>query len=165
MTGESWSATRRAQESIQAVGEAVAEEFGEPAKENTAGPLSRGYIVTRLDDATKAVVVVVDPEVVDPQRLTEKLVSASGVGGLSVRVEPGAFTVAELLEADAVLKERAWHPRAAQITFAAYLAADSRFVVTLRSEDDDVARALVDRLGGRVRIEWGAPGRRPRHTP
>ncbi|GAA2760045.1 hypothetical protein [Actinopolymorpha rutila] len=165
MTSEAWWTTPTAQASMQAIGEAVAREFGEASKEDEAGPLSRGYIGRRLDHATQAVVVVVDPEVVDMLQLTERLSSAPGVGGIRLRVESGAHTVAELLEAQAVLRERAWHPRAAQVPIAFELGADSRFIVTLPQEDEDVARALTARLGDRVRIEWGTARRTPRRAP
>ena len=92
-------AAPQAQASIQAIGDAVAQEFGESSKENEAGPLSRGHVGTSLDDATQTVVVVVDPEIVDTQRLTERMSAAPGVSGIPLRVEPGAYTAAELLEA------------------------------------------------------------------
>jgi len=158
VTSQAWSATPKAQASIQAIGEFVAQEFGETSKDNDTGPLSRGYIGTTLDDATETVVVVVDPNVVDIQSLTERMSSAPGVDGVSLRVRPGAFTVAELLEARAVISERAWHPRAAQVAFAFHLdAADSRFQVSFSPKDEDVAQTLAARLGDRVRIKWGAP--------
>ncbi|MFD2077737.1 hypothetical protein SAMN05421678_12733 [Actinopolymorpha cephalotaxi] len=165
MTSEAWWTTQKAQASIQAIGDAVAQEFGESSKEDEAGPLSRGYVGTSLDHATQTVVVVVDPELVDMERLTERMSAAPGVSGIPLRVEPSAYTSAELLEAGAVVRNRAWHPRAAQVPFTSWLAADSRFVVTLRQEDEDVARALTDRLGDRVRIERGSPRRMPRRAP
>ena len=159
-SGESWSDAADAQASFQAIGEAVIQEFGETSKDNETGQLARGYIGTTLDDATQTVVIVVDPDVVDLQGLADRMSSAPGVGGIALRVEPGAFTVAELIEAWSLLRERTWHPRAAQVAFAFGLdAADSRFVVTFWRQDEDVAQALAARLGDRVRITWGKPSR------
>ncbi|MEQ7129172.1 hypothetical protein ABN034_32185 [Actinopolymorpha sp. B11F2] len=157
----SWRNGRRAQASIQAVGEAVADEFGESAKEAPGGPLSRGYVGTALDDAARSLVIVVDPAMVDVERLASKLTAASGPGGVAVRVEATKVSIADLLAAEEVLRARDWHPNASTVGMSFGLdPAACRYEVTLSRTHEDVALALKDRLGELVDIRWGTPQRR-----
>lgn len=94
-----WRTAPGAQESIQAMGEAVADYFGEFTKEDSEGPLSRGYVGTAGDDGTESLVIVVDPTLVDVRDLSSKLEAAAGRDGVRVRVEAASFSASELLAA------------------------------------------------------------------
>jgi hypothetical protein len=156
-----WRTARGAQGSIQAVGEAVADYFGESTKEDLEGPLSRGYVGTAGDDATESLVVVVDPALVDMRDLTSKLETAAGRGGVKVRVEAAKVSASELLAARQVIAARDWHPDACRVGMAFGIdAAACRYRVTFDRKNEHVARALEARLGDLVRIEWGTLQRR-----
>jgi hypothetical protein len=156
-----WRNTPRAQESFQAVGEAVADEFGESMKEAGGSPLSRGYVGTAVDDTTESIVIVVDPSLVDMQRLESELAAASGPGGVHVRVEASDVSAPDLLAAEQVIRARDWHPDAFKVGMALHLDPMAcRFNVTFNRTDERVGHALQARLGDLVHIDWGTLRRR-----
>jgi hypothetical protein len=161
-----WRSTPRAQESIEAVGSAVADEFGDATKEEAEGPLSRGYVGTAIDDDTQSLVIVVDPKLVNMHDLSTKLRAAAGTDGVAVRVEAARVGVPTLIEAGEVIAARDWHPNASRVAMAFWLdPATCRYNVTFGKGSEDVAAALQTRLGDLVRIRWGAPQRRSGSQP
>lgn len=152
-----WTDSPAVQANLRAIGDVIRQEFGRDTSDYKTKPLARGYIGTAYEDATRTVVVVVDPELVDVQTLTDHLTAAAAGGDVSVRVGPGAFSAQELLQAKAVIDQHNWHPRAGQVSLGVTLnAAESCFDVTFGQWDDEVGEALEERLGDRVHVHQGA---------
>lgn len=155
---------RAAERAKIGAGRALEKRFGNYSATNRTGQLERGYIGTVVDEDSR-IVVVVDPRRVDPKTVAAEANAAvkaaretpqAEVAPLEVRTQAGCFSAAELLEALQVLTERSYHPRAKETGVLYYLDAhDSRFKVTFNAEDGDVAKALEERLGDRVRVHTG----------
>lgn len=164
---EAWIAAPGPQVSADAVQATLQNTFGarpgsrkQPQRNSR---LERGLIGQANDHHGRRVVVVVDPTRVDVDMLQAKLdrsvQRAQQVNPkakpLNVKVREGCFSAAQLLEAESVLRERAWHPKADKIPYVVGLRGDdSRFHILLRNEDRDVAKALKAELGDRMVIEW-----------
>jgi hypothetical protein len=159
---EEWAGNAVAQASIAAVEAAPTATFGETDDDERAS-LSRGLVGSALDHHARQLVVIVDPTLVsDLPVLAARLQDLVGPV-LSIRVIEGCNSAAELLPAEAVIDQRAWHPRAQNVAYGVYL--DPRtatFNVTFNASDRDVAEALKNALGDSVTIEYGEPERRGR---
>jgi hypothetical protein len=128
--------------------------------------LQRGLIGYTADYATHTMVAVVTPEYANTAGLGTALTTARNTvaqaqpGAPGVRVQAGCFSAAQLLDADSVLRQRAWHPDAAKASFAYSLRAeDSRFHVTFDDRFPAAAQALSAALGDRAVVELGVVGR------
>lgn len=156
-----WWATPRAQRSIQAVGAAVAEVFGDSSKETPGAQLRRGYLGTAIDDTHQCLVVVVDPTLVDVQDVASTLTAAAGTNGVTVRVVAAKTSAADVGAAERAIAARDWHPDASKVSIGSHLdPVACQYVVTFRESEEAVAFALQARLGEWVRIQWGTPQRR-----
>lgn len=156
---QEWVASEPAQGAVEAVGDVTIASFGPIDKANPDTQLARGYIGTAIDHTSQRLVVVVDPALVDVAAAEQRFAAASGAT-VRTAVQAGCFSAAALLAAGDLIWARAWHPRAASVTFAGYLdPADSRWALTFWPEDADVAGVLQARLGDRVRVEYGTPSR------
>lgn len=152
----------------QAVSRAVTQvesiELGISDTTGLAGKLQHGLIGHATDHVGRTMVAVVTPEYADPDALGAALTTARNGLGMpdapGVRVQRGCFSAAALIEADSVLRQRAWHPDAANASFAyALRAEDSRFHVTFDDRYPAAADALAAALGDRVVVELGQAGR------
>lgn len=100
------------QRAVTRLGSALRETFGGDSKAGTEILLEQGLIGEAIDDANRQIVVVVDPSLVpDQQDLEQKLQEAVG-DMLTVNVQSGCFSAAELVRASRVIYARDWHPDA-----------------------------------------------------
>lgn len=90
--------------------------------------------------------------------ISRELTSAKG--SLAVRVERSCTTKAALTQVEDQLRNRSWHPQAAEATFAFFIdAATSQVRVQLDLKNPELRQALIDRFGSLVSIEEGDMGR------
>lgn len=115
-----------------------------------ADQLQHGLIGYAPDNAARTMVTVVTADYTAPAGLTTP----------GDRVQKGCFSASQLIEADSVLRQRTWHPDAAQASFAyALRGEDSKFHVTFDARYPAAADALTARLGDRVVVELGSVSR------
>jgi len=156
---QEWLANPSAQTAVDALDAALDARFGDEDEEGN--PLRAGLIGTAADHRAQEIVVVVDPALVEPSELETQLRAAVPRDALSIRVGRSCHSSLQLLDAQATIDARSWHPLVPSTAYTSYLdAKTSTFIVGLSVADEPVASALVARLGSRVTIDLsGAPSR------
>lgn len=144
-----------------AVQDEVARAVGEgKAKEPIAAQLRRGVIGTVFNPETHTVTTVLTPEFGKAERLREQVAAAVPDDAGTAEFITGCHSAAALIEAEAVLSGRNWHPEAAKASFAYSLrGADSRFHVSFDSRYPAAADALRAKLGARGVVSLGENSR------
>lgn len=158
---QDWIANADAQAAVANVNSALSQEFASPGADDGTAALSAGLIGVAVDHYDQQFDVVVDPALVDPDALGQKLQaiandagsesgSASSEGSapagsapLAVKVIAGCNSSSELLEAQSVIDKRAWSPDAAEASYAFELdAATSTYHVTIDEKNRSTADGL-----------------------
>lgn len=120
--------------------------------------LENANIGSTLDNERRAVVVVFHSDFRDWKQVRERLVGR--IAPLEVVLQPSCRSRAELAEAEQIIKEQAWHPKAKGIRMGSWLDASfSGYRVVIDDSAPEVADALQQRLGERVRVSLGKPRR------
>lgn len=115
-------------------------------------------IGTTLDHGRHAVIVVFHADFHDWARIRQRLVGR--IAPLEVVLQPSCYPRAKLAEAEQVLKEQAWHPKAKATRMGFWLDASfSGYRVVIDDSAPEVAEALRQRLGELVRVSLGKPRR------
>lgn len=163
---QNWLVSESGQAVSRTLTQAQSSVMGIADKAGTADKLKSGLIGYTADYTNHTMVAVVTPEYANAAGLDAALTTARDTVALTqpdapgVRVQAGCFSAAQLIDADSLLRQRAWHPEAAKASFAYSLRAeDSRFHVTFDDRYPAAARALIGVLGDRVAVELGPVGR------
>jgi hypothetical protein len=117
---------------------------------------------TYSDPVERAAVVVLPQAFTGYAALRERL--AARVLPLRVVLRPACYPREKIDEAQRVIAEQNWHPRAKEVAIAGHFdPAFSGYTVTVHESAPEVASALAERLGPLVRVRLGKP--RPGGSP
>lgn len=139
----------------------IVEFFGEDSKGTPHETLAKGLIGVAVDDADQQLVIVVDAAMVDVSKLQANLDGIANaehakfpaVAEISVRVQAGCHSAADLLRAASVIDQRAWHPQAGETAYTVTLdPGDSSYHVFMPAGAVKVGEALTDQLGTLVTV-------------
>jgi hypothetical protein len=148
-SSSAWLNGNRTQQGVEAVGNILQSDYGSL---DTLAGLRMGLIGTAIDDANKRLVVVIDPSIIDQQKLQGRLTAAAG-NGLIVKVAAGCNSALELINARQTLTTEMQN---ANFDLSPY---DSTWHVRLSPADRDLGRRLISRAGALVVVEYMAnPG-------
>ncbi|MGQ0624991.1 MAG: trypsin-like serine protease [Sporichthyaceae bacterium] len=165
---ERWLLSDGAQENKRSVDAAIAQRFGDNTKSELHRTLAAGLIGVGPDHRAQQLVVLVDPKKVNVAELqTELRTRASNASRsrpengppIGIRVQAGCHGSDELIKADQIIAERAWHPRAGTTAlFSMVDATTSTVKVSFNMSDREAAEALQATLGPVVTVELNGGG-------
>ena len=157
---QQWLATDQGQAASAALVEVEDKVFGRlPSITSVPTKLARGLIGFTPDYATRSLVAVVTPEYTGTAELAAALADAQaalGPDAPTLRTQTGCFTAAALAEAHDILQGYAWRPVNAKFAYSFYVdPVDSRFHVTVDTQQTKAAEKLAALLGARGVVELG----------
>lgn len=150
---QDWAANPEGRAEVTEVSEVVAEHFG--AEDGTREALESGLIGITIDDASKELVVVTDPNLASSDEVEDEVVDEVEGEVIEVRTGESCNSSATLLNAWDVLDNRTWMAGLEELNIGYGInPSTSQWDVTLSPSDKDVGDRLRRILGGAVNIEY-----------